>query len=97
MYQNCGLRIVDWNSAINNRQSAISLTHPLPRGGTDLFHLYPPLFCESECESFLVRNVYSHAQQGGRKGLPLRVSHQRECATSTQTFVQKKVERFQVR
>ena len=34
----CGFRIVDWNSAIGIQQSAIlSVTHPLPRGGTELF------------------------------------------------------------
>src|ERR1043165_183828 len=52
---------------------------------------------ESQSSRFIVCNVDLHSQQRGRKGFPLRVSHQRQRATPAQTFMQKEIERAEIR
>lgn len=45
---------------------------------------------------FVVRELYFHSEQRGRKGLALRIGHQRQRAATAQTFMQKEIERAQI-
>src|SRR5689334_16231598 len=53
--------------------------------------------CEAERARLFVGEFDLHAQERGREGLALRVGHQGERAAAAERFVQKEVERAEVR